>query len=449
MLRMSQVGRTRLLSTESGFALPAAIIVLLLITLLTGAAVTVAVQTSKSTTRDNNVKAEIEAAEAGLQVASYRLTQLKPEETQCINENKAVSSGCNDNRESLGNGATFQYWTTLPLKAGEKCAGRSVEAIANTIQRCITSEGRVNGVEPAARLQGRVTSLPGEPLFSFKGIAGLSEVKISGSVKVPAVVVSNEKIIGEGSAAFERGYELCPPKGSFTPKAGAERNASGVTVGGFKEDPPLEKERSAGECPIKAPLPPGHATAEKNEDARIGKTDKLEGTTAWSEKTHEITLESNGKLTLEGSQYYFCNFEASRNSRLIIGAFAKVEIFIDSASTCGNGKGKFEGKGEFIVENLAKSSAALLIEMAGVGPFKLKNGSQLEGSIYAPEAEVTINGGTTFKGGIVGNKVHLENGAGIFEWGEESSLLNNGVPTAYSRKAWEQCTPGSGPTEGC
>ena len=87
--------------------------------------------------------------------------------------------------------------------------------------------------------------------------------------------------------------------------------------------------------------------------------------------------------------------------------------------------------------------------MYGKGPLEVLNGSKIEGSIYAPEAEVNINGGTNFKGGIVGNKVHLENGAGIFEWSEEVGTLTNGEPGAYKRKGWEQCAPGAGGKEGC
>ena len=87
--------------------------------------------------------------------------------------------------------------------------------------------------------------------------------------------------------------------------------------------------------------------------------------------------------------------------------------------------------------------------MYGKGPFEVLNGSKIEGSIYAPEAEVTINGGTNFKGGIVGNKVHLTNGAGIFEWSEEVGSLTNGEAGSYKRKGWEQCAPGTGGKEGC
>jgi Tfp pilus assembly protein PilX len=456
-------------ANEAGFILPTAVIVLLILTLLIGAAITVAAQTSTSTTRDDSTKAALEAAEAGLQVASYRLSQLKPTSTQCINgtEKPESESACKTSAEPLGNDATFQYWTSLPYKAAEKCAGQEVtvaEIKSGATLRCVTSEGIVNGVTPGTRLRTLFESKPGEPLFTVKGITGLHEVKISGSVKVPAVVASNEKIIGEGSAAFEKGFELCPPNGEFKPKAGLERNASGVTVGGIgglESNPSLEKTRSASECPLKASIPliyPGHATAESNEDSRIGKEDEFftEGKAAnkfSGAPNYELKMSSNSKLTLGGSKYYLCSFLGERAAELKIPTAAYVEIFIDSpedaeAKTKCKSGGTFE-TGEFTLTNQAKNPAKLLIVMYGKGPLKITRGATFEGSIYAPEAEVEVNGGTTFRGGIVANTVHITNGAGLFEWSEEVQNLTNGKPTPYGRKAWEQCTPGSGASEGC
>ena len=449
-------------TAEAGFALPSAMLVLFVLAMLAGTSIAVSSHTSSSTTRDSNAKAALEAAEAGLQVASYRLSKLEPGKAECIGASAAKKSEgeCTSGEESLGNGASYQYWTTMPLALKGKCAGQEVVKIeAGAALRCVTSEGKVNHVAPGTRLRALVESKAGESLFPSKGIVGLKEVKISGSVKVPAVVASNEKIIGEGSAAFERGFELCAPNGTFTPKAGAERNASGVTVGGvggLLANPPLEKTRSASECPIKAPYPLTHATAASNEDSRIGVQDEFftQGKAAnkfTGSPNYELKLSSNSKLTLAGSKYYLCNLIAERAGELIIPAGAHVEIFIDSpedkAGKCPAGTGKFEGA-EFTLKNNA-GPAALLIIMYGKGPFEITRGATFEGAIYAPEGEVDINGGTKFKGGIVGSKVHLEAGAGIFEWSEEAGTLTNGEPTGYARKAWEQCTPGSGASEGC
>ena len=117
---MRHLNLKRRLVDEAGFVLPSAIIVLFVITILTGAAISVAVQTSTSTTRDNNVKAEIAAAEAGLQVASYRLSKLEPGNTQCISESKTESLK-NPNAKT----APSRSATVRPFSTGPRCHSQS------------------------------------------------------------------------------------------------------------------------------------------------------------------------------------------------------------------------------------------------------------------------------------------------------------------------------------
>jgi Tfp pilus assembly protein PilX len=440
--------------------MPTAIIVLFVITVLTGSAIAVAVRSSTSTTRDTSVKAALEAAEGGLQVAEYRLTQLKPKSTQCIAATEAKSSEgeCKSGSEALGNGAVYRYWTTLPLAAGAKCAGESIVVKSNTVQRCVTSEGKVNGVEPGTRLQTRVESAVGESLFKIHGILGLEEVKVNGSVKATAVVASNEKIKGEGSAAFEKGFEICPPKGEFKPAAGAERNKSGVTVGGvggMQSNPPLEVTRTSG-CPLEAAIPEVHPTAAENEDNRIGTTDTFftEGKSVnkfTGSPTYELTAGSNSKLTLGGSKYYFCKLLAERNGEIKIASGATIEIFIDSHegnSNCAATAGTFTIEGNAHLEN-PNPAGSLLIMMAGKGPLTIANSGTLKANIYAPEAEVILSGSGTLTGAIVGKKVRLE--AGSFNFSEEvaSEELINANGGAYSRKGWQQCTQAKEATEAC
>jgi Tfp pilus assembly protein PilX len=452
------------LRAQAGFILPTAVIVMLVITLLIGSAVTVATQTSTSTTRDGNSKAALEASEAGLQVASYRLSQFKPEEAKCITGTgeaspAGASTYCEGSAaESLGNSATFQYWTTKALAAGETCAGQTIAVKAGVAQRCITSEGKVGGVSPGTRLQTRVESAVGESLFSINGILGLEEVLVNGSVTATAVVASNLKIKGEGSATFSKGFEICPG-GVFKPAVGAERNSSGVTVGtvkgGYVGYPPLEITRSSG-CPIEAKLPAEHATSELNDDLRItNKTDvRTENTGGAVEFTgptkNLLTLKSSGTLTLAGSKYYFCNVKLQNSSILKIEKGAAVEIFVDSHArnpNCPEGSGTFKVEGSAKIEN-PNGPGALLIEMAGKGPFAVTNSGSLAASVYAPEAEVVLSGSGTLTGAVVGAKVKLE--AGSFIFGEESGQLKVGKEGgAYSRKGWEQCTPGTGASEGC
>jgi hypothetical protein len=98
------------------------------------------------------------------------------------------------------------------------------------------------------------------------------------------------------------------------------------------------------------------------------------------------------------------------------------------------------------LENEAKSSAALLIEMGGEGPFKYGGGNEstLEASLLAPKAKVTLSGNVKFKGGIVAKELFLEGSAKFPEWSAETATLTNGSASSYSRETWAQCLSGSG-----
>jgi Tfp pilus assembly protein PilX len=451
-------------TAEDGFIMIMAILVLFILSLLVAVAVAMSVQASTSTTRDSASKAGLAAAEAGLQVAAYRLTEYAPAKTECYGSAKETASKCESGSESLGNGATFQYTTTKSLESGE-CAGKSISVIQNAVQRCITSEGKVTGDSSVTRLQALVQSSLGEALFDIKGILGLEEVLVSGSVKATAIVASNKKIKGEGSAAFEKGYELCPG-GEFKPKAGTERNQSGVTVDGIggtqSAGAQYEKERGASECPITATIPTPHATATENNDSRItNKEDPqsegyypkppIEGEPpSWTASTYELSIGSgNSQLTLEGSKYYFCKLIV--NGKLKITASHPVEIFIDSHeddSKCPSGSGEFKVSNNGHIENTA-GSGNLLIEMAGKGPIGIENSGTLTASIYAPEAEVVLSGAGALTGALVGKTVHLTAGSFIYSTNSENLEVSGSSGSSYVRKAWDQCTSATKTETGC
>lgn len=436
-----------------------AIIALFIITLLTGTAIAVATQTSTSTTRDDNVKAELAAAEAGLHIASYRLGQLKPSETQCIGEAKAESeeSKCKDSKESLGNGAYFRYKTTKPLKTGEECSGRTLSSIpANTTYRCVTAEGIVNGVEPVVRLQARVKGATAKSLFPIAGMVGLKKVVAEGAVSIPALVASDGEIVGTGSANFEQGYEVCSP-GKFKPAAGEERRSSGVKIHGKNPEAVAgyEKTRVSTECPIEAEVPSGHPTAASNEDSKV--SEKLTGPHhTWNSSKYEFSMEGDSaedSLTLGESgkttRYFFCSFKMpGGDPKLKIASGAKVEMFIGSPSegTCASGTGVVNLQIGGYYENEAKSSSAFLIEMGGEGPFTFgggRSGDKLEASVLAPKATMELSGSVEFKGAIVASELKLDGSTSFPEYSAESATLTNGTTSGYSRETWEQCVSGS------
>ncbi len=471
--------RARRLADDGGFALIVAMFVLLIVSVLVGAAIAVASQTSSSTTRDTNSKAALEAAEAGLQVAAFRLGKFEPVEAACITGTITAfptlpATGehnycAGSDPEPLGNGATFQYWTSKKLTSGT-CAGKTIPTEpAGVTQRCITAEGIAGAVKPGTRLQTLVKSTGGEPLFTVKGILGLEEVLLEGNVTATGIVASNGKIVGKGSATFEKGFEICPPNGTFTPKVGSERNSSGVAVGnvrgGTVGDPPLEKERSLSECQFTAKLPAAHATPTSNENSRIitgedPNSGEAKGLT-YNPARYELEVGANANLTLNGSKYYFCKLTVTSNGKLKIAPGAKVEIFMGSHTEnlicpkepkefkkAKEASPTFEIAGSAALEN-PNSSANLLIEMAGEGPLEIGAGGALKASILAPEGEVVTSGAGTFTGAIAARRVHLTAGSFIYSSESESVVAGGTSGGAYPRQGWEQCSVGAGASEGC
>lgn len=159
---------------------------------------------------------------------------------------------------------------------------------------------------------------------------------------------------------------------------------------------------------------------------------------------------------MKGSKYYFCNLVAKSSGKLKIATGAKVEIFIDDhednsncpVSTSKSPSGIFKIEGSAHVEN-PNGSAALLIEVAGKGPVAIENSGSLKASIYAPEAEVVLSGSGTLTGAIVGKKVHLTAGSFVFSEEDEALTVGGATSGTYSRKSWDQCTDGSGTSQGC
>ena len=66
------------LARQEGVALPAAMGMMLVISLLVTAFFALAIRTSDSANTDRNAKRALAAAEAGLQTAIYRLNSIRP-----------------------------------------------------------------------------------------------------------------------------------------------------------------------------------------------------------------------------------------------------------------------------------------------------------------------------------------------------------------------------------
>lgn len=500
-----------LLGSQSGFVLPTAVMVLLVVILLTAATVTAAVSTSSSSVRDEHKKASLEAAEAGLRVATYRLDMLKPSSGKCINgsgeaePSELIKGYCSEGEsEPLGNGATYKYWTTPELRAGMTCVGMTLTASEETRekkesieQRCVTAEGVANGVE--TRVQERVATFIAAPLFPFPGIIGEKLVKIGGKTILNTAVASNGKIISEGESSTQySGYCELGYKGSFEGKNTSGRPCATLTTRTPEEGElqvrPVEpgtsatESANAEECSIPATstseLPKYNCNVritngikkvlaeQKKEKYEGGSYDEIsvkKGEVSYepsssSTKPRFMTMKGGGSWTIGAGVYNFCNFTAEGGS-ITLAAGAEADIYIEApeseepGSGCPAGSGKLLFKGGTTITNLSKNPTALKFFVYGKGPVeytgKLEAVLPLSMTLYAPEAFVELEGKGTYTGGIVGGEV-ITKGEFAFEWRKEEEAVGvseKGATTAsYYRTAWAECkpkVPSTEPTSGC
>ena len=426
------------LVTQSGFALPVAIMVLLIVTMLSAAAVAVSVHSSSSTTRDDNAKAALEAAETGLHVATYRLAMIPLEGKQCVKNGGAKSPEegkyCKDATEALGNGATFTYWTSEVLSEPATCAGEAIKTEAGLDQRCVTAEGQVNGV--ARRVQARVAAPSAKPLFPIHGVVGLTKLNISGGGTVQGLAGTNGKLEISGG-----GLKLA---GGYTLGQRMSNNGNGIVVTTVPGPQVTQLQSPA------VPLQVASASQNRSwmqemfnypgggditgsitttKDSRITKKeDEQTGSVTWTAANYELTLSGKGAhIVLGGAKYYFCKLVAGGGGVITVTASTKTEIFIDSSEDTGSSckssqKPKiFELSGGSKLENSSEDPSALLIEVYGKNEVIVSGAGEVQATVLAPEAKVTLSGGSTVKGGLVGNEVIMSGGS--FAWDERAASL--------------------------
>ncbi len=428
---------------ESGMVMIVALIVLLIVGALAAAALSVAVQTNGSARQDVNRKNALEAAEAGLQVANYRLNMLAPAASQCVTTVVAqpdASGYCKSQGESLGNGAGYSYVTSPVLATGSRCVGLPLSNVQPIFQRCVTAVGTSNGV--IQRAQTRVAAFGATPLFGPNAIIGLKGLSISNNDTVNGQVATNGALTLSNNATATS-YQL-GPSGSLH----LSNNASAGTGTNLT---------SAQGPIVLGPVQPGNS-ATTNTDYRIANYvnnpshpaapyDTAPGV-SFNATTRVLTMSNNASLTLGGGIYNFCSFTAANNITITLAAGVKTEIIIDSPddpnSGCAAGTGTFSISNNSAITNSSQDTTALQIYVYGRNDgsnvVTLNNNGTFYGVLYAPQSTVNVSNNGAVYGSIAGNIVNLINNF-TFNWDSNDQYLQATSTGLYYRTAWAACVP--------
>jgi len=466
------VGRLR--GDESGVAMVVAMGVILLLTLITGVVLAASVQLSATSNTDTLRKRALEVAEAGLQATNYRLNLLAPSSSNCIGGSSETvqapgtgSSVCPSYTESVGNSSSYTTWTTPVFSGVGTCAGVSVGTSSTVQERCVTSQGTVNGV--SRRVQVRVAAYAAAPIFPVNGVIGLTSVTLDNFAGLAGTEASNGLIsLNHGASATSTTL------GPSAPAPSLKNGASDGTV--------TQRTAAQGNF-VLSPVNPGNS-ATSNDDGRItnglhsppvSPSDPASGTVSFDASTRILSLSGGstaGNLTLGGAVYNFCSLTLGNGATLTLGSGVRTVIFIDSparpGSGCPSGSGTLtEANGANITNNspaapgssIAHDTTALQIYVYGwpssfsssANVVSLGNSSSFFGTVYAPQSTISVNNSAAYYGAMAGNVVNFNNG-GSFT-GDNNDQLISSVPYGlYFRTAWHECLPAptsSDPQSGC
>jgi hypothetical protein len=161
----------------------------------------VALQLSHTAAENRGAKRAFSGTEAALQVATYRLNNVVPDDGQCATGVASAPAGGVCTAEgNLGEGGSWKYHMTPVLSDG-RCAGLPVESSTESgvAPRCITAEATSNGV--TRRVQARLAGFLGLPIFPLHGILGINGVELKNSATVDGFLGSNGLIQLQNSSA--------------------------------------------------------------------------------------------------------------------------------------------------------------------------------------------------------------------------------------------------------
>lgn len=464
--------------SERGMALPTALFATIASMALGGAAVMASVNVQQGTKRDSGSKSAIAAADAGVNIATMRLSRyassLDPT-SPCLLESggtlvtgPAEASGwCPPIDGSVGN-AAYSYRVS---RYDQDCG---------TYDLCIVATGTLAGVSRRIEMTFNETTLGGDggdedPTEeegttgggSFEGLIGRDKITLGGNAEIHVGIGTNGYAEGAGAS-----HIVC---GDIRVGIGKEpKGVNQCKTGGYKVT-----QSNVDLPPVTSFMPSNIATVNSNNRLlKCSSTNKpIECqqdtfTGGWSNTSpfnpspsvRSIALKAGEALTVGGGDYWICSLKMEGHSEMIMKAGATVRFFFDKPENCGLASGaaqiSLKGTsgivstgnqttlGQYDVPGfylLGSTSRTTTVDLYG----NHKSGNELV--VYGPDTKINLGGNTTYEGFFAGKEITvsgsavIENDAGFKlppeletppveddgEEGEDTSLERTYTPQTY------------------
>lgn len=477
----------RRLSGQDGAALPAAMGMMLVISLFITAFFALSIQTSDNANADRNSKRALAAAEAGLQTAIYRMNSIRPaiDPGTCLTTGpvgvaEVVPGQCPFAEGDLGNGASYRYYVTPELLTNAAGCVLLPGRVHDPSDRCITSVGTVNGV--SRRVQARIGRVPFGFSFSQAGLLGKSLFYAWNSATMTSDIGSNERVELINSITVNSSSGLNVAGALKLPATATTNYVNSVNVAA---NPDRQSVTPYDLPPVNFEPYDGDVLGENDND-RLDGDRTSDGDLVYDAATRSLDIKK-GKYVLDPGTYHFCRVFIDDGVEIQRpDAGGPTKIYVDgrdddrTGSPCtGNDDGRF------LVNNSVKfnlnTTQGDLTEvylhgtsrdnLTGASPpdwdrptwcnlqsdanlplgspahwaqcrsdFVLGNSVEFYGTVYAPNSTIEARNSVKIWGGLAGDNIRFYNSVEFSvtagAQGRDSASAGPAI-----RRGWTECKP--------
>jgi len=450
------------LADPAGFVMPAVIGLSALLMILTAVAVTAVVTAQDSANRDRQRKLARQAADAGVELALFRLNavvagEALPCAVKDAGGNLALSGydaggqWCAPVADTLADGAT----TTYRVSAETPIAGTNPPEV----RRRVVATG-VYGSQQR-RVFAEIAARRGIPAWAAYGVSAKERIFLANTARIgdstnPVDVRTN------GDIEMQHTSRIC---GEVHPGPGRTltRAAGAALCPGMSTSP-------ATSTLAFDDLDAEHAAARTtNDNARLSCATPAPrdiscppGDVSWNAASRALSLTNAASLTLAGDVYSLCRLSMQQSSTLYIAPrpanAPPLKIYFDSPENCGGQTQPISLQNGIGITNLNSHPVTLQLLVRGSSTVSTQvhvansasNSVSTPMMLYAPNSSVLLENAGRMSGALVGKSVTIINSASV---DNDRSVVPPTGATAlvYQPVQHRECAPAAGasPDAGC
>jgi hypothetical protein len=467
---------------ERGFAVPTVLFMLLGAFAIVSVGVVASIQAQRGTVRDQNTKAALTAAEAGVSQALLHynaVSQPPPVSQPCLLPSGSTlgatttqGSGANVgwcNAVAGSNGAGTYSYSVRPTAASDGLQVGTIE---------IASTGTFSGV--SRRVDVVAKSASGQQVFLDAAVKTQNGITLDSNAKIQAgAATGGDEILASnaqqcGVASVGPGHHLGFANGGST---GYWANTDCTSL--------LDPSTAPQQTITLPPVNQGDAPT-NNDNPRITRAVTASPTTpqdlisgknsdiVWDATTRQLEIDKpKTTLTLTGHTYSFCRVALKQNTALYIAAGQSVNIYFDSPEACDQPPGTLPadnptyGTTQLTLASNTRISGntgtpgAVAIYFVGSAarPTQALMSSNTQANqscvqnfiMYGPLTHLEMNSNSVYCGAVAGQTLHMDSNAIFLTDTASQQYILPGTPPHFVTSKFVDCDAAitSPPNSGC